>query len=76
MVLWCTVHVSCLDEKWLELCPKDLDAMLEERYGPKKFVEANKNSNPSDFSAQLAKFLNHVSGVEGAEYPGYWFCIS
>jgi hypothetical protein len=45
--------------------------MLEERYGPKKFVEADKNSNPSDFSAQLAKFLNHVSGVDGAEYPRY-----
>lgn len=70
MVLWCTGHVSCLDEKWLELCPKDLDAMLEERYGPKKFAETNKNSNPSDFSAQLAKFLNHASGVAGAEYPG------
>jgi hypothetical protein len=58
------------DEKWLDLCPKDLDAMLEERYGPKKFVETNKNSSPSDFSAQLAKFLNHASGVDGAEYPG------
>jgi hypothetical protein len=76
MVKWCAVYLSCLDEKWLELCPKDLDAMLEERYGPKKFVETNRNSNPSDFSAQLAKFLNHMSGVDGAEYPGYWLYIS
>ncbi|XP_021926738.1 protein ecdysoneless [Zootermopsis nevadensis] len=58
------------DEKWLELCPKDLDAMLEERYGPKKFVATNSNSNPSNVSAQLAKFMDHMSGVDGAEYPG------
>jgi hypothetical protein len=45
--------------------------MLEERYGPKKFVATNSNSNPSNFSAQLAKFLDHMSGVDGAEYPGY-----
>jgi hypothetical protein len=47
--------------------------MLEERYGPKKFVATNSGSNPSDFSAQLAKFLDHMSGVDGAEYPGYCF---
>jgi hypothetical protein len=44
--------------------------MLEQRYGPKKFVETNSNSNPSDFSAQLVKFLDHASGLDGAEYPG------
>lgn len=45
--------------------------MLEELYGPKKFVETNMNSNPSALSAQLAKFLNHMSEIDGAEYPGY-----
>ncbi|PSN41240.1 hypothetical protein C0J52_13435 [Blattella germanica] len=57
------------DEKWLEVHPKDLDAMLEERYGHKKFVSTNSNSNPSNISSQLVQFLDHVSGLEGAEFP-------
>ncbi|XP_069701483.1 protein ecdysoneless [Periplaneta americana] len=57
------------DEKWLDLCPKDLDAMLEERYGPRKFVPTNSNSDPTNFTSQLAKFLDHMSGLDGAEFP-------
>ncbi|KAJ9592776.1 hypothetical protein L9F63_015554 [Diploptera punctata] len=58
-----------MDEKWLELCPKDLDAMLEERYGQKKFTHVNRNSNPTNITSHLAQFLDHVSGLEGAEFP-------
>ena len=63
------LNIFLLDENWLELCPKDLDAMLEERYGRKKFISMNRNSNPSNITSQLAQFLDHVSGLDGAEFP-------
>ncbi|XP_066992777.2 protein ecdysoneless [Anabrus simplex] len=57
------------DESWLELCPRDLDMMLEQRYGKRQFTTVSSSSDSTNISAHLAKFLDHISGVEGAEYP-------
>ncbi|XP_049778699.1 protein ecdysoneless [Schistocerca cancellata] len=57
------------DDSWLEVSPADIDRMLEQRYGRKDFMTADKTSDPSSISAHLSRFLDHVSGVEGAEFP-------
>lgn len=56
------------DDKWMNISQKDLDAMLESRFG-------SDGQNPemvngySDISHHLNTFINHVSGMEGAEFP-------
>ncbi|XP_054288153.1 protein ecdysoneless-like isoform X1 [Macrosteles quadrilineatus] len=51
------------DDSWLDVSPAELDRMMEQRYG-------RKLSHPAtDIPAQLAQFLNHVSSVDGAEFP-------
>ena len=61
--------LSFLDETWLEVNPADLDKILEERYG-KIGTKIGESSDPSALSGALKDFLNHVSGLEGVEFPG------
>ncbi|KAF5269988.1 hypothetical protein FQR65_LT05787 [Abscondita terminalis] len=57
------------DDSWLDIAPNDLDEMLQEKYGPKKFTPLNGNTDPSNLTKKLTKFLEHVSDVQGAEFP-------
>ncbi|CAH1367265.1 unnamed protein product [Tenebrio molitor] len=57
------------DDSWLDITPEELDKMLEEKYGQKKFVTVNNNSDPASFSETISSFLNHVSDVDGVEHP-------
>lgn len=56
------------DDKWMNISQKDLDAMLEARFG-----SAGQNGEMvngfSDLSQHLNSFINHVSTLEGAEFP-------
>ncbi|KAF7266105.1 ecdysoneless cell cycle regulator [Rhynchophorus ferrugineus] len=57
------------DESWLDICPEDLDKMLQERYGQKKVFKVDESTEPGTFAQKVNTFLNHVSEVEGAEFP-------
>lgn len=57
------------DDKWLNISPEDLDKMLQEKYGQKKILTVNNNSNVVKFSEKISNFLNHVSDLDGAEFP-------
>lgn len=57
------------DDSWLNISPEELDHMLEEKYGQKKFVSINNNTNASSFTEKLTNFLEHVSDVDGVEHP-------
>ncbi|XP_063241356.1 protein ecdysoneless isoform X2 [Bacillus rossius redtenbacheri] len=59
------------DDGWLEVSPKALDEMMEERYGRKMTAKVNSETDPQVVSSQLMKFMNHISGLEGAEFPDY-----
>lgn len=56
------------DDSWLNISPEELDKMLQEKYGQKIF-NVNNNSDAAEFTQKVTTFLNHVSGIEGAEYP-------
>ncbi|XP_023015143.2 ecdysoneless cell cycle regulator [Leptinotarsa decemlineata] len=64
---------SCLpkdeDETWLDISPEELDKMLQERYGQKKTFSVNNNTDPASFTEKISSFLNHVSDLDGAEFP-------
>lgn len=49
------------DDSWINICPEELEQMMRERYGNK--------SSTNDITSNLSNFLNHVSGLEGAEFP-------
>lgn len=57
------------DDSWLDVDAKDLDAMLQERYGQKKYFNVNGNGDANVLTQQLNKFLDHISDVDGAEFP-------
>lgn len=57
------------DDSWLNISPEELDQMLQEKYGQKKFVRVNNHSDAGSFSEKVNSFLNHLSDVEGAEFP-------
>lgn len=57
------------DDSWLNINPEDLDKILEEQYGQKNFFSMNGNTDASTFTEKLTKFLDHVSDIEGAEFP-------
>lgn len=57
------------DDSWLNISPEELDKMLQEKYGQKKIFNINGNSDAAEFTEKVSTFLNHVSGIEGAEYP-------
>jgi hypothetical protein len=44
--------------------------MLKERYGTER-NNFPQNSHPSQIPGQLNKFLEHMSGLDGVEFPGY-----
>lgn len=56
-------------DDWLNISPSELNEMLEKKYGKRDFVKVTENSNTSDLSENMSKFLNHMSGIEGAEFP-------
>ncbi|KAJ8953970.1 hypothetical protein NQ314_007163 [Rhamnusium bicolor] len=43
--------------------------MLQEKYGQKKIFNINNNSDAADLTEKVSNFLNHVSEIEGAEFP-------
>ncbi|KAG8228200.1 hypothetical protein J437_LFUL004325 [Ladona fulva] len=57
------------DDAWLEISSEELDAMLDERYGVQKKLTVGMDTDPSSISARMNEFLEHVSGIEGAEFP-------
>lgn len=57
------------DESWLNINPEELDKMLAERYGQNKFFSVNGCTNASNLTEKLSEFLDHVSSVDGAEFP-------
>lgn len=48
----------------MEISSEDLDKILSERYGSNR-----PNTSVNDISTHLTSFLEHVSGLEGAEHP-------
>lgn len=56
------------DDSWMNITPQDLDAMLEARFGSAGQDLELANGN-ADVSQHLKTFINHVSGIEGAEFP-------
>lgn len=57
------------DESWLNITPQELEAMLQEKYGKQKMFNFNGNGDACNFTEKVNAFLEHVSGVDGAEYP-------
>nr|CAD7397002.1 unnamed protein product [Timema cristinae] len=57
------------DDSWLEVSPCDLESMMEERYGRNQFLNVSNKSDPADLTSQLTKFLDHMSSLEGVEFP-------
>ncbi|XP_022921277.1 protein ecdysoneless [Onthophagus taurus] len=57
------------DESWLNILPEELDKMLEDQYGKNSIFKLNKDTDPTKFTETLDSFLNHVSDLEGAEFP-------
>ncbi|XP_018325344.1 protein ecdysoneless [Agrilus planipennis] len=50
-------------DSWLNIDPKELDNLLMEHYG------SLGSSNTYDLSNKIESFLNHVSDIDGAEFP-------
>ncbi|XP_017778493.1 PREDICTED: protein ecdysoneless [Nicrophorus vespilloides] len=57
------------DEEWLNISPEELDKMLLEQYGQKKALHVRSGEDASNFTQKINKFLNHISDVDGAEFP-------
>ncbi|KAK5642063.1 hypothetical protein RI129_008230 [Pyrocoelia pectoralis] len=57
------------DDSWLDIAPKDLDELLQSKYGEKEFVPLNGNTDATNFTEKLTTFLDHVSDIQGAEFP-------
>lgn len=55
------------DDSWLNISPEELEQMLEQRYGKKKV--ANEQGNSTNVAGKLSEFLDHISGIEGVEFP-------
>uniref|UniRef100_A0A1B6D498 Uncharacterized protein n=1 Tax=Clastoptera arizonana TaxID=38151 RepID=A0A1B6D498_9HEMI len=51
------------DDSWLEVSPDELERLMEQRYGCKTSV------NSSHISSHISNFFNHISSLEGAEFP-------
>lgn len=57
-------------DDWLNISAEDLDAMLQQRYGPQKLYNPNGDMNAAEFTKQLSQFLDRQSNFEGIEAPG------
>lgn len=53
------------DEHWLSINPADLDELMEARYGK----VSNGNTESTNLTKKISEFMNHVSSVDGAEFP-------
>lgn len=56
------------DDSWLNITPDELDNMLEEQYGHEQRLILNGDTDPVQFTENVSSFLNHVSGIKGAEF--------
>ncbi|KAL1518015.1 hypothetical protein ABEB36_001701 [Hypothenemus hampei] len=56
-------------DSWLDVSPEELDKMLQDRYGKKNLLKLNENTDATHFAQKVNSFLNHVSDLEGAEFP-------
>ncbi|XP_065359623.1 protein ecdysoneless [Calliphora vicina] len=54
-------------DDWLNISAEQLDAMLAERYGPKKLYKSNGDINAEEFTKNIAEFLEKQSAFEGIE---------
>lgn len=54
-------------DDWLNVSAEQLDAMLTERYGPKKLYKSNGDINAEEFTKNVAEFLEKQSALEGIE---------
>ncbi|XP_036339951.1 protein ecdysoneless-like [Rhagoletis pomonella] len=54
-------------DDWLNISADQLDAMLIERYGPKKMLNSNGDINAAEFTKNLADFLDKESTYEGID---------
>uniref|UniRef100_A0A0A1X4Z5 Protein SGT1 homolog ecdysoneless n=1 Tax=Zeugodacus cucurbitae TaxID=28588 RepID=A0A0A1X4Z5_ZEUCU len=52
-------------DDWLNISADQLDAMLMERYGPKKLFKSNGGLNAEEFTKNIADFLEKESLYEG-----------
>uniref|UniRef100_W8BJ81 Protein SGT1 ecdysoneless n=1 Tax=Ceratitis capitata TaxID=7213 RepID=W8BJ81_CERCA len=52
-------------DDWLNISADQLDAMLMERYGPKKLYKPNGGINAEEFTKNIADFLEKESTYEG-----------
>ncbi|XP_031348287.1 protein ecdysoneless, partial [Photinus pyralis] len=57
------------DDSWLDIAPKDLDELLQANYGRKDFTQLNGNADATNFTEKLTTFLDHMSDVQGVEFP-------
>ncbi|XP_017862992.1 PREDICTED: protein ecdysoneless [Drosophila arizonae] len=57
-------------DDWLNITAEDLDAMLQQRYGPQKLYNPNGDMNAEEFTKHLSQFLDRQSNFEGIEGPG------
>lgn len=55
------------DDKWLNVSPEDLDAMLSARYGIRRTVSANGNVDAVELTGNLTEFLSRKSEWEGID---------
>ena len=66
---------KCLPESdkddWMNITQEDLDAMLETRFGRASQVEGDLINGTNNIADHLKTFINHISGLEGAEFPKY-----
>lgn len=54
-------------DDWLNISAEQLDAMLLERYGPKKLYKSNGDINAGEFTKNISDFLEKQSGFQGVE---------
>lgn len=54
-------------DDWLNISEEDLDAMLQQRYGPQKLYNPNGDVNAAEFTKHLSQFLDRQSNFEGIE---------
>ncbi|KAH8274936.1 hypothetical protein KR018_001301 [Drosophila ironensis] len=57
-------------DDWLNISAEELDAMLHDRYGPRKLFNPNGDMNAEEFTKQLTDFLDRQSNFEGIEHKG------
>ncbi|BFF99019.1 protein ecdysoneless [Drosophila madeirensis] len=58
-------------DDWLSITADDLDALLQDRYGPNKLYKPNGDMDAEEFTKQLSDFLDQQSNFEGIEHGGY-----